>query len=111
MVPVGHGGRVLRRRLPSDLTRGPVAAFAAHAGVGPTLPGGALFAFWQSAYHLFGQWHARGGVQALADALVLRLEKLGGAIRCSARVERIDAPGGRITGVVVKGVSESPPRR
>ncbi len=100
---LGPYDTLLRRRLPSDLTRGPVAAFAAHAGVGPTLPGGALFAFWQAAYHLFGQWHARGGAQALADALLVRLEKLGGTIRCSARVERIEAPGGRITGVVLEG--------
>ena len=33
---------LLRRWLPSDLTRGPVAAFAAHAGVGPTVPGRTL---------------------------------------------------------------------
>lgn len=46
---------LLRRWLLSDLTRGPVAAFAAHAGVGPSAPGGALFAFWQAVYHLFGQ--------------------------------------------------------
>ena len=52
---------LLRRSLPSDLTRGPVAAFAAHAGVGPTVPGGALFACWQAVYHLFGQWHAEAG--------------------------------------------------
>ena len=71
--------RCLRRWLPSDLTRGPVAAFAAHAGVGPTVPGGALFAFWQAAYHLFGQWHGRGGAQNLTDALVTRLRSLGGA--------------------------------
>ncbi len=80
---------LLRRWLPSDLTRGPVAAFAAHAGVGPTVPGGALFAFWQAAYHLFGQWHGRGGAQNLTDALVTRLTALGGQLRCSAPVERI----------------------
>ena len=51
---------MLGRQLGSDLTRGPVAAFAAHASVGPASPGGALFAFWQAAYHRFGQWHARG---------------------------------------------------
>ncbi len=64
---------LLKRWLPSDLTRGPVSAFAAHAGVGPTVPGGALFAFWQGVYHLYGQWHGRGGAQNLTDALVARL--------------------------------------
>ena len=92
---------LLRRWLPSDLTRGPVAAFAAHGGVGPTAAGGALFAFWQAAYHLFGQWHGRGGAQALVDALVTRLAALGGELRCSAPVERIESAGGRVTGVVL----------
>jgi phytoene dehydrogenase-like protein len=96
---IGPYDALLRRRLPSDLTRGPVAAFAAHASVGPAVPGGALFAFWQAAYHLFGQWHGRGGAQALTDALVERLRSLGGTLRCSAPVARIDATGGRVRGV------------
>lgn len=94
---------LLQRWLKSDLTRGPVAAFAAHAGVGPSLPGGSLFAFWQAAYHLFGQWHAVGGAQGLTDALVERLGSLGGELRCSAPVERIDAGGGRVRAVVLAG--------
>lgn len=99
---------LLRRALPSDLTRGPVAAFAAHAGVSPTLPGGALFAYWQAAYHLVGQWHARGGAQSLADALVLRLRSLGGELRCTAPVARIDTVAGRVTGVVLEGGERIP---
>lgn len=94
---------LLRRWLHSDLTRGPVAAFAAHAGIGPTVPGGALFAFWQAAYHLFGQWHGRGGAQNLTDALVTRLASLGGELRCSAPVGRIEAAGGRACAVVLEG--------
>jgi len=101
---------LLRRWLPSDLTRGPVAAFAAHAGVGPTVPGGALFAFWQAAYHLFGQWHGRGGAQNLTDALVTRLASLGGQLRCSAPVERIEAPGGEVRAVVLEGGERLPAR-
>ena len=93
---------LLRRWLPSDLTRGPVAAFAAHAGVGPTVPGGALFAFWQAVYHLFGQWHGRGGAQNLTDALVTRLRSLGGELRCSSPVARIQAPGGRVQAVTLE---------
>ena len=90
---------LLARELPSDLTRGPVSAFAAHAGVGPSVPGGAVFGFWQAAYHLFGQWHARGGAQGLTDALVHRAGSLGVEIQCSAPVDRIEAPGGRIRAV------------
>ena len=99
---------LLRRWLPSDLTRGPVAAFAAHAGVGPTVPGGALFAFWQAVYHLFGQWHGRGGAQNLTDALVARLLSLGGELRCSAAVECIEAPAGRVRAVVLEGGERIP---
>ena len=87
---------LLQRYLLSDLTRGPVSAFAAHAGVGPNVPGGAFFAFWQAAYHLFGQWHARGGAGALATALVRRLESYGGEVRCNALVTRIHAPDGQV---------------
>jgi len=92
-------GRLLDERLPSDLTRGPVSACAAHAGAGPDAPGGAFFAFWQAAYHLHGQWHAIGGAQALTDALVRRLEALGGEIRRHACVARIDATSGRAAAV------------
>ena len=94
---------LLQRRLGSDLTRGPVAAFAAHAGVGPTMPGGALYAYWQAAYHLFGQWHGRGGAQNLTDALVTRLGSRGGELRCSAAVDRIESSGGRVRAVVLEG--------
>jgi len=100
---LGPYDTLLRRWLPSDLTRAPVAAFAAHGGVGPGVPGGALFAFWQAAYHLFGQWHAEGGAQGLTDALVSRLSSLGGELRCSAAVTRIEAPGGRARAVVTQG--------
>lgn len=93
---------LLRRRLPSDLTRGPVAAFAAHAAAGPNLPGGSVFALWQAAYHLFGQWHAQGGSQALTDALVARLAQLGGQLRCAAPVAAIEAPGGVVRAVVTE---------
>jgi len=99
---LGPYDSLLRRSLPTDLTRGPVAAFAAHAGVGPTLPGGATFAWWQAAYHLFGQWHAKGGAQSLTDALVHRLLSLGGELRCGARVARIEAPDGRVAAVVTE---------
>ncbi len=94
---------LLRRHLLSDLTRGPVAAFAAHAGVSPTLPGGAMYGFWQAAYHRYGQWHARGGAQGLTDALMSRLRAIGGEVRCSARVTSIDAAGGRARGIALDG--------
>lgn len=90
---------LLQRWLPSDLTRGPLSAFAAHAGVGPNVPGGAFFAFWQAAYHLFGQWHAKGGAGGLTDALIKRLTSYNGEVRCSTMVTRIDIAANSIQGV------------
>ena len=92
---------LLRRQLPSDLTRGPVAAFAAHGGVGPAVPGGALFALWQAAYHRYGQWHAKGGAQGLTDALLTRARCLGVEVRCSAPVTAIEHRNRQVTGVVI----------
>ncbi|HEX3394341.1 MAG TPA: NAD(P)/FAD-dependent oxidoreductase [Acidimicrobiales bacterium] len=107
---LGPYDSLLRRRLPSDLTRGPVAAFAAHAASGPSAPGGAMYAFWQAAYHLFGQWHARGGAQGLTDALVTRLESLGGEVRCSRLVTRIESSAGRVAAVVTDDGTRIPAR-
>jgi len=92
---------LLQRRLPSDLTRGPVSAFAAHAGVSPTEPGGALFAYWQLAYHRYGQWHAKGGAQGLTDALITRAQALGVEVRCSAPVTSIEHRHNKVTAVIV----------
>ncbi len=71
-------GALLETALVSDLTRAPVSAFASHSSAGPHSPGGSFYVFWQAAYHLFGQWHPRGGSQALTSALVRRLEGWGG---------------------------------
>jgi phytoene dehydrogenase-like protein len=100
---IGSYGRLMRSRLTSDLTRGPVSAFAAHAGASPELPGSALFGFWQAAYHRHGQWHAVGGAQGLTDALRRRLTQLGGRVRCGALVTRIDGTGGQVRAVELEG--------
>lgn len=91
--------RVLAERLGSDLVRGPVSAFAAHASAAPDAPGSATFAMWQAFYHQVGQWHAVGGSQGLADALARRLASYGGQCRTGALVERITTAGDRVGGV------------
>ncbi len=91
--------RVLAERLGSERVRAPVAAFAAHTSASPAAAGSALFAYWQAAYHLFGQWHARGGAQGLTDALARRLTSYGGSWRVDAPVARICRTGDRVTGV------------
>ena len=94
-------GGLLRTHLGSDLTRAPIGAFAAHSSAGPDLVGGTFYALWQAAYHRFGQWHARGGSQALTDALVTRLESYGGTVHTGQTVTSINATGGRVRGVKV----------
>ncbi|MBC7373908.1 MAG: NAD(P)/FAD-dependent oxidoreductase, partial [Frankiales bacterium] len=89
--------------LPSDLTRAPIASFASHSSAGPHAAGGSFYVFWQAAYHLFGQWHPRGGSQSLTTALIHRLEGWGGEVRTGAVVERIDARGGTARAVVLEG--------
>ncbi|MFP5220202.1 MAG: phytoene desaturase family protein [Actinomycetes bacterium] len=95
-------GAILERDLRSELSRAPVAAFASHASAGPHVPGGSFYVFWQAAYHLFGQWHPRGGSQALADALERRLLGWGGQARTGAAVARIEVRGGRAVAVVLE---------
>jgi len=96
-------GSLLERALPSELTRAPIASFASHSSAGPHQPGGSFYVFWQAAYHLFGQWHPRGGSQALTTALVRRLEGWGGEVRTGAVVESIEARSGTATGVLLEG--------
>jgi phytoene desaturase len=43
-------------------------------------------------------WYARGGVYAIVEAMARGLD-----VRCSARVERIEHRGGRVTGVALAG--------
>jgi len=99
---LGSYDRLLRSNLPSDFTRGPVAAFAAHAGASPLQAGSAFFGLWQAAYHLHGQWHAKGGAQGLTDALVHRLGSFGGRVRSNAPVARLDAASGRVRAAILE---------
>ncbi len=96
-------GSLLETALPSDLTRAPVSSFASHSSAGPHLPGGSFYVLWQAAYHLYGQWHPRGGSQSLTTALVRRFEGWGGEVRTGAVVESIDARSGAATGIVLEG--------
>lgn len=99
----GAYGPLLEETFQSEYARAGIAALAAHGTSGPHTPGAAFFALWQAAYHRYGNWHARGGSGALAQALRTRLEAWGGAVRTGARVARIVAPDGRVRGVELAG--------
>ena len=53
--------------------------------------------------HAVGWPSPRGGAGQLTDALVARLESLGGSVRTQARVTRVHARGGRVSGVELAG--------
>lgn len=95
---IGLGGGGIDRRAIGRLLR-----------LAPALGGlarrrGAFFGLWQAAYHLHGQWHAAGGAQGLVDALVRRLDSLGGQVRCEAPVARVETtPAGSVRGVTLEG--------
>ncbi|MEE8602033.1 phytoene desaturase family protein [Euzebya tangerina] len=92
-------GAMLRRYLSTDAVLAPIGAFAAHGNASPIDFGTAFSAIWQAVYHRHGQWHAVGGAQGLTDALVARLESLGGTVRCDALVDRILTRDGTVQGV------------
>jgi len=50
-----------------------------------------------------GVWWAKGGTGALVQGMVKLFEDLGGTLRTSAEVERMETEGNRITGVQVGG--------
>jgi phytoene dehydrogenase-like protein len=78
-----------------------------HGDTPPDGAGSAVAAFYLNLLgHAVGWPSARGGAQALTDALVSYLQSLGGEIRTGARIERISSSAGRVTGVVLAGDAE-----
>ena len=51
----------------------------------------------------FGRWRVEGGLPALADALVSRLEERKIDIRTGVVAHELDVKSGRVTGVVIQG--------
>ncbi|HEX2913207.1 MAG TPA: NAD(P)/FAD-dependent oxidoreductase [Chloroflexia bacterium] len=93
---------ILQRRIKSDLVAAPISAYAAHSSAGPQVPGTGLFGMWQAIFHLFGQWHPRGGSVALVNSLVRRLESFGGELRLNAPVTRIETGEGKVRGIALE---------
>jgi len=56
----------------------------------------------------FGGWYLRGGLGTLADELVQRVIGLGGKIRTSTEVTRIETAGDRASGVLLAGGGRLP---
>ena len=89
-----------RRLFAASGSRAWLLGAAAHGDAPVASGGSALPAFYLNLLgHAVGWPSPRGGAQALTDALVAHLGALGGEIICDARVERVTAAGGRVTGV------------
>lgn len=77
---------------------------ASHGDVPPTVAGSAIAATYLNLMgHVAGWPSPEGGAGRLADALADYLRELGGEIRTSAPVDRINATAGRVTGVRIAG--------
>ncbi|MET7827061.1 NAD(P)/FAD-dependent oxidoreductase [Streptomyces sp. NPDC005386] len=96
----GEGGRLL------------LAGNALHADLAPETAGSGGFGWLMS---MLGQTYGfpvpRGGAGALTDALVRRLVRLGGAVRCGKRVEEIVVRDGRAVAVRTADGETVPARR
>src|SRR4051794_35306793 len=79
-----------------------IERFATYAGADPRRAPATL-ALAGYVEHAFGAWHPRGGVYAVVEALVRRLERAGGELRLGARAERIAVEGRQATGVEAGG--------
>ncbi|MDK1475837.1 NAD(P)/FAD-dependent oxidoreductase [Streptomyces sp. 549] len=96
----GEGGRLL------------LAGNALHADLPPEAAGSGGLGWLMSALgQAYGFPVPVGGAGALTDALVRRLEKRGGAVRCNERVVGVVTRGGRAVAVRTAGGEEVPAAR
>ncbi|MGC4764253.1 phytoene desaturase family protein [Micromonospora sp. DT46] len=105
-------GRTLRglgrRHLSDPRLRMLLDRYATYTGADPRRAPAALVAV-PYAELTFGGWYLRGGLGTLADALLTRCLDLGVVVRTGATVTRIDAAGGRVHGVRLRGVTAPVP--
>ena len=83
--------KLARQAFQSERTRALFAGLAGHSFLPLTQPFSASFAVvLAAAAHAVGWPIARGGSQAIADAMMAHLRSLGGAVRTSSPVETLD---------------------
>ncbi|MFV2019521.1 phytoene desaturase family protein [Micromonospora sp. LOL_023] len=99
---------VLRREVRDPRLRTMLERYATYTGADPRRAPAALLAV-PYAELAFGGWYVRGGLGALADALLSRCLDLGVVVRTGTTVTAIDAAGGRVHGVRVAGEARPVP--
>lgn len=94
--------QLARRLFAGAASRAWLYGAAGHGDVPPDGAGSAIAAAYLMLMgHAVGWPSPRGGAQQLTDALLGCLHARGGELRTGAPVERVEASGGRVTGVVV----------
>ncbi|XTZ14199.1 phytoene desaturase family protein [Micromonospora echinospora] len=105
-------GRTLRglgrRHLRDPRLRMLLDRYATYTGADPRRAPAALVAV-PYAELAFGGWYLRGGLGTLADALLSRCLDLGVVVQTGVTVTRIDAAGGRVHGVRLRGAATPVP--
>ncbi|WP_326552742.1 phytoene desaturase family protein [Micromonospora sp. NBC_01813] len=99
---------VLRREVRDPRLRTMLERYATYTGADPRRAPAALLAV-PYAELAFGGWYVRGGLGALADALLSRCLDLGVVVRTGTTVTAIHAAGGRVHGVRVAGEARPVP--
>jgi len=95
--------QLARSHTPDPRLQMVIERFATYAGADPRRAPAAL-AVAGYVEHAWGAWHPRGGMYALVEALVARLDALGGELRLATPARRIAlAPGPRRTGGLLGG--------
>lgn len=89
-----------RARIRDPRLRLVVERFATYAGADPRRAPAAL-ALAGYVEHAYGAWHVRGGLHEIAEALVRRLESLGGELRLQSPVAEVEVAGAASQGTGV----------
>jgi phytoene dehydrogenase-like protein len=101
---LGSAAGAGRKLFGDDLAAAWLAGSAAHSDLPPDgVPSAAFGLILHLLGHAVGWPFPRGGAGRLTEALLARLEQLGGELRCSAPAERIDLRSGRVAAVGLAG--------
>jgi phytoene dehydrogenase-like protein len=90
----------LEREFESPEIRATLAAWGMHLDFAPDIAGGALFPYLESmANQSFGMVIGAGGADTMIEAMIARLQALGGELHLGSEVTEILREGGRASGV------------
>jgi phytoene dehydrogenase-like protein len=90
----------LDRNFESEHVKATLAAWGMHLDFSPDIAGGALFPYLEGlANQRFGMVIGRGGGDTVIKAMTAYLRELGGEIHLNSEVRRVEAVGGRASGI------------